>query len=53
MEKKKYYYNIKFSARVIEEAHDLFLSQIDTTKEISNPSAMDVTIGDEEWGFDT
>ena len=53
MEKKKYYYNTKFSARVIEEAHDLFLSQLDATKEISNPSGMDVTIGDEEWGFDT
>ena len=53
MEKRKYYYNVKFSARVIEEAHDLFLSQLDTTKKIDNPLSMGVTIGDEEWGFDT
>lgn len=52
MEKSKFYYNVKFSARVIEEAHDLFLSQLDTTKEISNPLSMEVTIGDEAWGFD-
>ena len=53
MEKNKYYYATKFSARVIEEAHNLFLSQIDTTKEIGKPSKMSVSIGDEEWVFDT
>ena len=53
MEKNKYYYNTIFSARVIEEAHDLFLSQLDATKEINNPSFMQVTICDEEWSFDT
>ncbi|MBA7579273.1 hypothetical protein ES708_21142 [subsurface metagenome] len=53
MEKRKYYYNVKFSARVIEEAHDLFLSQLDTTKKIDNPLSMEVKIGYEEWGFDT
>ena len=53
MEKSKYYHNVKFSARIIEEAHDLFLSQLDTTKEISNPTTMKVTTGNEEWNFDT
>ena len=53
MEKNKYYHSTKFSARVIKEAHDLFLSQLDTTKKISNPYFMEVTIDDEEWGFDT
>jgi len=53
MEKSKYYSNVKFSARVIEEAHDLFLSQLNTTKEIRNPTTMKVTIGNEEWNFDT
>jgi len=53
MKKSKYYYNVKFSARVIEEAHDLFLSQLDTTKEIRKPGTMQVTVGNEEWNFDT
>ncbi|MBA7573646.1 hypothetical protein ES708_15444 [subsurface metagenome] len=53
MEKNKYYYSTKFSARVIEEAHDLFLSQLDATKEIGKPSKMSVSIGDEEWILDT
>jgi len=53
MEKNKYYYATKFSARVIEEAHDLFLSQLGVTKEIGKPSKMSVNIGDEEWVFDT
>jgi len=53
MEKNKYYYATKFSARVIEEAHDLFLSQVDATKESDKPSKMSVRIGDEEWVFDT
>lgn len=53
MEKSKYYYSVKFSAQVIEEAYDLFLSQLDATKEIDKPSSMSVSIGDEEWNFDT
>jgi len=53
MEKTKYYHNVKFSARVIEEAHDLFLSQLDTTEEIGNPTSMSVTTGNEVWNFDT
>jgi len=53
MEKSKYYHNVKFSAQVIEEAHDLFLSQLDSTKEIRNPTTMKVTTGNEEWNFDT
>lgn len=53
MEKTKYYQNVKFSALIIEEAHDLFLSQLDTKKEISNPTSMSVTTGNETWNFDT
>jgi len=53
MEKNKYYYATKFPARVIEEAHNLFLSQLDATKEIGKPYKMSVSIGDEEWVFDT
>lgn len=53
MEKRKSYHSVRFPARVIEEAHDLFLSQLDTTKEIGNPNTMSITIGDEEWNFDT
>lgn len=53
MEKNKYYYATKFSAQVIEEAYNLFLSQLDTTKEIGKTSKMSVSIDDEEWTFDT
>ena len=53
MEKNKYYYATKFSAQVIEEAYNLFLSQLDTTKEIGKASKMSVSIDDEEWTFDT
>lgn len=53
MRKSKYYHNVKFSARVIEEAHDLFLSQLDTNKEISELTAMEATIANEVWNFDT
>jgi len=53
MEKNKIYHSTKFSARVIEEAHDLFLSQLDTTKEIGKPMTMKVAIGNEEWNYDT
>lgn len=52
MEKKKSYHSVRFSARVIEEAHNLFLSHLDATKEIDNPNTMRITIGDEEWNFD-
>jgi len=53
MKKDKYYYDTKFSARVIKEAYDLFVSKLDYTKEISTPFSMEVTIDDEEWEFDT
>ncbi len=53
MEKNKKYYATKFSAQVIEEAYNLFLSQLDTTKEIGKASKMSVSIDDEEWTFDT
>lgn len=53
MEKTKYYQNVKFSAQVIKEAHELFLSQLDATKKIGKPSSMIVEIGDESWNLDT
>ena len=53
MEKNKCYYATKFSAQVIEEAYNLFLSQLDAIKEIGKPGKMSVRIGDEEWVLDT
>ena len=53
MKKSKYYYSTIFSARVIEEAHELFLSQLDVSKEIDKPHDMSVNIGDENWSYDS
>lgn len=53
MEKSKYYYDTRFSARVIEEAHDLFLSKLDPKKESKIPQTLSITKGRETWKFDS
>lgn len=53
MEKSKYYYDTRFPARVIEEAHDLFLSKLDPKKEIKIPQTLSITKGRETWKFDS
>jgi hypothetical protein len=53
MKKRKYYYNTRFPAQVINEAHNLFLSRLDQDKEIDSPQFLYAEIGDEEWFFDT
>ena len=53
MEKSKYYYRTRFPARVIEEAHDLFLSKLDPKKEIKTPQTLSITKGEETWRFDS
>ncbi len=53
MEKKKHYYNCKFSLSTIKEAHITFLSLLDKTKEIGISSSLTVTRGDETWEYDT
>lgn len=53
MEKSKYYYDTRFPARVIEEAHDLFLSKLDPEKEIKTPQRLRITKGPETWLFDS
>ncbi len=55
MEKVKYYYHVRFPARIVEEAHDLFLRQLDRKKDeqVSTPNDMSVTLGDETWSFDS
>lgn len=53
MEKIKYYYKTKFSADVLEEAHDLFLSKLDQSQEIVTPQTLKVTKGHETWNLDT
>jgi len=53
MEKSKKYFRTKFPARVIEEAHNLFLSKLDESKDVGVPNTMTVTIGNETWQLDT
>lgn len=53
MKKSKYYYNVKFPVRVVEEAYNFFVSKLDNTKEIKPPRILEITIGEETWCFDT
>lgn len=53
MEKTKYYYTCRFSLKTVKDAHAKFLSLLDETKEISTPSTLRITKGDETWDYDT
>jgi len=53
MQKRKVYYGTRFPADVIDDAHKLFLSQLDAKKHIGPPSILSVTVGDESWCFDS
>ncbi len=53
MQKSKNYYSTRFPARVIEEAHDLFLSKLDQKQVIKAPGDLSVSIGEESWCFDS
>ena len=51
MEKKKYYHGTRFSAIVLAEAHDSFLSQVTDVRPVSY--RLVVTTGNETWRLDT
>jgi len=54
MKKQKFYYSTRFPAKVIEKAHDLFLSKLDKGKnDTMTPGSMRISIGDESWDFNT
>ena len=53
MEKRKYYYKTRFSAEVIESAHDLFLSKHDPKKDIESPHILSISYGNETWNYDS
>ena len=53
MKKEKHYYRVRFQPRVIEEAHDLFISMLDQEKEIDQPNDLTLGFGNEEWQYDT
>jgi len=53
MEKWKYYYKTRFSAEVIESAHDLFLSKLDSKKDIGGPHILSIDYGNETWCYDS
>ena len=53
MEKGKYYYDTRFRAKVLEEAHDIFLSKLDKKKQIKEPNGLSITKGSETWEFDS
>lgn len=51
MEKNKYFYGVKFAASTVREAHDRFWECLGKPEKGS--VVLEVTIGDESWGFDT
>ncbi len=52
MHKEKKYYSTRFSAAVIQEAYDVFLSRLDPSKPVGTPDILGIWCGDEQWGFD-
>ena len=52
MQKRKYYYNTRFSPHVIEEAHNLFQSKLDEKQKSKAPNDLTVHIGNESLHFD-
>lgn len=53
MQKKKYYYNIKFPAHVLEESHNKFRSELNLKGAGDKFQHLVAKIADEQWGFDT
>jgi predicted nucleotide-binding protein len=53
MEKNKIYPRTRFPASVIEDAHNLFLSKLDTSEDVGHPSTLTTSIANETWNFDT
>lgn len=53
MRKLKYYYKTRFSAEVIKDAHDLFLSKLDPNKDITEPNVLSISYGNETWDYDS
>jgi len=53
MEKRKYYYGVRFPASVIEDGHDLFVSKSEMAGGKEHPNELTVHVGDVRWRFDT
>ena len=52
MKKMKSYYDTRFSAEVIEQADNVFLSKLEQNEMIITPQILSVTKGDETWELD-
>jgi hypothetical protein len=52
MQKKKNYKEARFPAATIQEGYDLFLVKANP-RERDEPNRLEITIGDEDWEFDT
>lgn len=53
MEKTKYYYGTRFSSSVIQDAHDVFLSKIQSRKKTKKPITLSISNGHETWKLDS
>jgi len=53
MNKTKYYPNSRFSAQVLQEAYDHYVSCLPKKHKESKPQEMSVKSGDESWSFDS
>lgn len=53
MKKTKYYYNSRFPADVISQAHKLLLSKLDSKQGHIVTAIFSVSSGEETWGYDS
>jgi len=54
MKKVKYYYKTRFSAKIIKDAHDLFLSKLGLRGKIKKkPSILTIKYANERWYYDS
>ncbi len=53
MEKTKYYSNARFPPKVVRQAHERFISLLDSGKELGLPKPLQLTMEDETWSLDT
>jgi predicted nucleotide-binding protein len=53
MQKTKYYYETKFPSRAVEEAHNVFLSELNSTQKPRKPTKLAVSVDNVMWDFDS
>jgi len=53
MKKAKWYHRTKFSAKVVAQAHEVFLSKLDAKNDPGTPSTLQISYRSETWDYDS